>query len=142
VFVTKYLRPVFHRPGALTHCERLMADICVDLGAELHEFNGEAATFVDYFRRPWRYTAEHEVWSRSGGPADVRGAAGEVLAALWDAGGPRRRCARSRPEPPVTSGNDMSPVARGRRGPSAACRLLLWFAAGVVDGRFASRRGT
>lgn len=42
---------------------------------------------VEYFRRPWRYTAEHEVWKRSGRPADVLGAAGEVLAALWDAGG-------------------------------------------------------
>lgn len=40
VFVTKYRRPVFN-DVMLTYCERLMADICVDLGAELREFNGE-----------------------------------------------------------------------------------------------------
>ena len=31
--------------------------------------------------------AEHEVWQRCGRPSDVRGAAGEVLVALLDAGG-------------------------------------------------------
>lgn len=42
---------------------------------------------VEYFRRPWRYNAEHEVWECSGRPSDVGGSAGEVLAALWDADG-------------------------------------------------------
>ena len=42
---------------------------------------------VEFFRRPWRYSAEHEVWQRCGRPSDVRGAAGEVLVALLDAGG-------------------------------------------------------
>ncbi|BCI84627.1 IS200/IS605 family transposase (plasmid) [Mycolicibacterium sp. TY66] len=41
MFVTRYRRPVFTDP-VLTHCERLVADICVGLGAELREFNGEA----------------------------------------------------------------------------------------------------
>ncbi|QIV79635.1 hypothetical protein [Mycolicibacterium frederiksbergense] len=42
---------------------------------------------VEYFRKPWRYTVEHELWERSGRPSDVDGAVGEVLVALWDAGG-------------------------------------------------------
>ena len=40
VFVTKYRRPVF-TGDMLTSCEHLMADICVGLGGELREFNGE-----------------------------------------------------------------------------------------------------
>lgn len=42
---------------------------------------------VEYFRKPWRYSTEHDVWEQSGRPTDVDGAAGEVLASLWDAGG-------------------------------------------------------
>lgn len=28
---------------------------------------------VEFFRRPWRYSAEHEVWQRCGRPSEVRG---------------------------------------------------------------------
>ncbi len=40
VFVTKYRRPVF-TGEMLTSCEHLMPDICLSLGGELREFNGE-----------------------------------------------------------------------------------------------------
>lgn len=40
VFVTKYRRPVF-TDSLLTDCQRLMTDICADLGAQMREFNGE-----------------------------------------------------------------------------------------------------
>ncbi|MCV7225278.1 hypothetical protein [Mycolicibacterium komossense] len=55
---------------------------------------------VEYFRRPWRYTAEHEVWERSGRPSDVGGAAGEALAAVG-CRRPRRHRARGRPDAPT-----------------------------------------
>lgn len=59
----------------------LFAEVLVALA-----FLPERRDVVEYFRRPWRYTAEHEVWVQSGRPAEVGGAAGEALAALWDAG--------------------------------------------------------
>jgi hypothetical protein len=40
---------------------------------------------VDFFRQPWRYEAEHEVWERYGRPSEVLGPEGEVLASLCDA---------------------------------------------------------
>ncbi|RQX14789.1 IS200/IS605 family transposase [Micromonospora ureilytica] len=40
VFITKYRRDALN-DAMLTHCEQIMRQICVDLGAELREFNGE-----------------------------------------------------------------------------------------------------
>jgi putative transposase len=40
VFVTKYRRGV-STGEMLTACERVMRDLCVEMGAELREFNGE-----------------------------------------------------------------------------------------------------
>lgn len=40
VFVTRYRRDVLN-DAMLTHCEQVMRQVCVDLGAELREFNGE-----------------------------------------------------------------------------------------------------
>ena len=40
VFVTKYRRGVFNAQ-MLTRCEEVMRAVCRDLGAHLHEFNGE-----------------------------------------------------------------------------------------------------
>lgn len=42
---------------------------------------------VDFFRRPWRFAAEHDVWVRCGRPVDVRGSAGAALEDLMDAAG-------------------------------------------------------
>ncbi len=51
------------------------------------EYVMSPADVVEFFRRPWRYSAEHEVWRRCGRPVEVGGAAGEVLVALLEAGG-------------------------------------------------------
>jgi putative transposase len=40
VLVTNYPRPVF-TGEMLTSCEHLMADICISVGGELREFNGQ-----------------------------------------------------------------------------------------------------
>ena len=40
VFVTTYRRPVF-TGDMLTSCQHLTADICISLGGELREFNGQ-----------------------------------------------------------------------------------------------------
>ncbi|MGJ6127426.1 hypothetical protein QN239_33135 [Mycolicibacterium sp. Y3] len=42
---------------------------------------------VDFFRRPWRFSAEHDVWVRCGRPVQVHGSAGAALEALMDAAG-------------------------------------------------------
>lgn len=41
VFTPKYRRPVF-TDEILHRCEEIMRDVCVDFGADLREFNGEA----------------------------------------------------------------------------------------------------
>lgn len=51
------------------------------------DFLPEPDDVVEYFRKPWRYSREHDRWEQSGRPTDVDGAVGEVLASLWDAGG-------------------------------------------------------
>ena len=40
VFVTRYRRDVLN-DAMLTHCEQVMRNVCTDLGAQLHQFNGE-----------------------------------------------------------------------------------------------------
>ena len=51
VFVTKYRRPVF-TAEMLTSCEHLMADICLSLGGEPREFNGETDHVHSLVRSP------------------------------------------------------------------------------------------
>ena len=62
---------------------------------------------VEFFRRPWRFSAEHEVWQRCGRPAEVRGVAGEVLVALLEAGG--------RGAPPLILAPEIALTSDGRR---------------------------
>ena len=78
---------------------------------------------VEFFRRPWRYSAEHEVWQRCGRPSEVRGAAGEVLVALFGCRRPRRSSTDARPVSALRWGDDMSlpSAAAPAQQPGARC---------------------